>query len=247
VKEMSLTEHLEELRTTVIRVVVIVLISFIVSYTFGDRISEFLLSPLREALKGDEFGRVVYLGLLDKVFSQLQVAFWCSLIISAPLWFYELWRFIRPGLYDHEVKAVRPFLLVGLALFIAGVCFGYYIVFPLTFQVLMGFGVQNVEATISLKDYLVLASKVLVFLGILFQFPNALLILGFMGIVTKQSLRKMRRYVYVGLSVIAAMLTPPDPMTLLALWVPMVVLFEIGVLAVAAIVHPYLARQHLGT
>lgn len=243
---MSLTEHLEELRATIIRVMIIVLGSFVLTYTFGDRISEVLLTPLRAALKGDEYGKVVYLGLLDKVLSQLQVAFWCSLILSAPLWFFELWRFIRPGLHDHEVRAVRPFIVVGFFLFVLGVSFGYFIVFPLTFQTLMGFGVQNVEATISLRDYLVLSSKVLVFLGLLFQFPNALLILGFMGVVTKQSLRKMRRYIYVGLAVVAALLTPPDPMTLLGLWIPMVILFELGVLAVAAIVHPYLARQHLG-
>jgi sec-independent protein translocase protein TatC len=243
-KEMSLVEHLEELRTMVVRVVIIVLVAFVLCYSFGDRISEILLMPLREALAGDISGKVVYLGLLDKVLSQLQVAFWSSLILSAPLWFFEVWRFIKPGLYDHEVRAVRPFIVVGFILFCIGVVFGYKLVFPLTFETLLGFGVQNVDATISLKEYLVLSSKVLVFLGMLFQVPNFLLILGFMGVVTKQSLRSMRRYIYVGLSVLSAVLTPPDPMTMMALWVPMVVLFEIGVLAVALIVHPYIERQH---
>jgi sec-independent protein translocase protein TatC len=118
------------------------------------------------------------------------------------------------------------------------------LVFPLTFETLLQFGVGGVEATIGLKDYLVLSTKVLVFLGILFQLPNVLLILGFMGIVTKQSLRKMRNYVYVGFAVLSAMLTPPDPYTMLGLWIPLVVLFEIGIIAVAMIVHPYLAKQH---
>lgn len=243
-KEMSLTDHLEELRSTVIRVILIVLTSFVLAYSFGDKISEVLLAPLREALSGSDAGKVVYLGLLDKILSQLQVAFWSSIIVSSPLWFFEVWRFIKPGLYEHELRAVRPFLVVGFFLFLLGVAFGYFLVFPLTFETLLSFGVQNVEATISLKDYLVLSSKVLVLLGLLFQFPNVLLILGFMGVVTKQSLRQMRRYVYVGLAVLSAVLTPPDPMTMMALWVPMVILFEIGVLAVAAIVHPYLARQH---
>lgn len=240
---MSLTEHLEELRRTVIRVVFILALSFALSYSFGDMLSEILLSPLRSALDIGG-GKVVYLGLLDKVLSQLQVAFWTSVIISSPLWFYEVWRFIKPGLYEYEVKAVRPFIVVGFLLFAAGVSFGYFAVFPLTFQTLLGFGVSNVEATLSLKDYLVLSSKVLVLLGLLFQLPNVLLILGFMGVVTKQSLRKMRNYVYVGLAAASAVLTPPDPMTMLALWVPMVLLFELGIWAVALIVHPYLARQH---
>jgi sec-independent protein translocase protein TatC len=137
-------------------------------------------------------------------------------------------------------------LFVGFVLFWAGVLFCYYVVFPLTFNLLMDLGVSDVTAAISLQEYLITASKVLVFFGLAFQLPNVLLILGFMGIVTKYSLRTMRRYVYVGLSVAAAILTPPDVVSMMVVWVPMVVLYELGILAVSVIVHPYLARQHLG-
>lgn len=243
VKEMTLTEHLEELRKTLIRVILILVVSFFVCYGYGEYISEFLLRPLRNTL-GDGVGKIVYLGLLDKVMSQLQVAFWSSIIISSPLWFIQVWSFVKPGLHDYEIKAVRPFLFIGFIFFALGVSFGYFLVFPLTFETLMSFGVSNVEATISLKEYLVLASKVLVFLGLVFQLPNILLILGFMGLVTKYSLRNMRRYIYVGFAVLSAMLTPPDPYTMMGLWVPLVALFEVGILAVALLVHPYLARQH---
>tara|TARA_Y100000780_G_C13696099_1_gene422996 strand:+ start:11147 stop:11884 length:738 start_codon:yes stop_codon:yes gene_type:complete len=244
VKEMTLTEHLEELRKTLINVVIILALSFFVCYGYGEYIAEFLLYPLRNSLEGANAGQIVYLGLLDKVMSQLQVAFWTSIIISSPVWFYQVWKFVKPGLHSHEIKAVRPFLLIGFIFFCLGVCFGYFLVFPLTFETLLSFGVKNVQATISLKDYLVLSSKVLVFLGLVFQLPNILLILGFMGLVTKYSLREMRRYVYVGFAVLSAMLTPPDPYTMLGLWFPLVLLFELGILAVAVIVHPYLARVH---
>ncbi len=240
---MSLTDHLTELRKVVVRVVLILGISFILCYGVGEKISEFLLIPLRKALSGDMGGEIVYIGLLDKVLSQFQVAFWSSIIVSSPLWFHQLWAFIKPALYDHELKLVRPFIVVGFFLFCLGVAFGYFIVFPLTFQTLMQFGVSNVAATISLKDYLILASKVLVFLGIIFQLPNVLLILGFIGLVTKESLRGFRSYVYVGFAVLSAALTPPDIITMLGLWVPLTLLFEIGILGVALIVHPILARR----
>ena len=190
------------------------------------------MAPLRKAIGGDIGGQIVYLGVLDKVLSQFQVAFWSSVILSSPLWFFEIWRFIKPALHLHELKLIRPFLFVGFLLFCGGVLFGYYVVFPVTFETLLDFGVGNIEATLSLKDYLVLASKVLVFLGVIFQLPNVLLIMGFMGIVEVEGLQSFRRYVYVVFAALSAMLTPPDIITMLGLWVPLVALYEVGVGAV---------------
>lgn len=233
-KEMSLTDHLEELRKIMVKVVLVLVISFFGCYAVGDIITDFLLVPLRAALQ--DVGTIVYLGILDKVLAQFQVAFWSSILVASPVWFYLIWTFLRPGLYKKEIKLIRPFIIIGFVLFWIGVCFGYYLVFPLTFETLMSFGVGNIEATISLKEYLVLASKVLVFLGLIFQLPNVLLILGFMGIVNKAKLREWRRYVYVGFAVISAALTPPDVITMLGLWLPLALLYEVGILTVAILV-----------
>lgn len=243
---MSLVDHLDELRKTLIKIVVTLFIAFIVCYQVGPYIIDVLLTPLRNAMGDAGTGQIVYLGILDKVLTQFQLAMYASVLLSSPIWFYHLWKFVRPGLYEHEAKAVRPFVMVGFFLFILGIAFGYFIVFPLTFETLMSFGVENIEATISLKDYILLASKVLVFLGFAFQLPNVLLILGFMGIVTKYSLRNMRRYIYVLFAIVSAMLTPPDVFTMMGLWLPLVLLFEVGIVAVASIVHPYLERHHIG-
>lgn len=243
-KEMSLIEHLEELRVRVIRILVILVVAFAGCYAASSEISEILLVPLREAI--GQSGKVVFTGLLDKVLAELQIAFWASVLVASPLWFREAWLFIRPGLYDDEARVVKPFLFVGFFLFISGVAFGYFVIFPFTFSTLMEYGVQNVEAMLSLKDYLLLASKVLVFLGILFQLPNVMLILGFMNIVTKYSLRSMRRYMAVFMAAAAALLTPPDPLSMMCVWIPMMVLYEIGIWAVALIVHPYLEKKHMG-
>jgi sec-independent protein translocase protein TatC len=207
-KEMSLTEHLTELRSRLIRIVLILIIAFFACYGVADELAEVLLTPLRSAL-GSE-GKVVFLGLLDKVLVQFQLAFWSSVIFSSPLWFHQFWLFLKPGLYAKEVKAIRPFIFLGFSLFVAGIAFGYFIVFPFTFETILGFGVQNIEATLSLRDYLILASKVLVFLGFLFQLPNVMLILGFMGVVDRKKLNEARRYVISAFAALSAILTPPD-------------------------------------
>lgn len=244
-KEMTFMEHLEELRTRIIRVLIILVISFGICYYFSTDIQEFLLVPLRAAIGTS--GKVVFTGLLDKVLAELQIAFWSCVFLASPFWFREAWLFIKPGLYENEIRAIRPFIFVGFLLFLAGVSFGYYVIFPFTFKTLINSGVQNVEAMLNLQDYLLLSSKVLVFLGLLFQMPNVILILGFMGLVTKYSLRNMRRYLAVAFAVAAAVITPtPDILSMMCVWIPMMVLYEIGIIAVAWIVHPYLKKRYMG-
>lgn len=245
-KEMSMIEHLEELRSTLIRVMIIVIVTFVLSYSFGEYISEILLKPLRDVLADSGKGQIVYLGLLDKVISQLQLAFWSSAVLSSPLWFFEIWRFLKPALYDHESRVIKPFIFVGFVLFAIGVCFAYFVVFPLTFKLLLDFGVGDVSASISLKDYIVLSSQALLFFGVAFQLPNVALILGFMGLVTKYSLREIRPYVVTGFAVLSALMTPPDVVSMIVLWLPLIVLYELGIWAVALIVHPYLEKVHMG-
>jgi sec-independent protein translocase protein TatC len=243
-KEMTFMEHLEELRVRLIRTVVILVVSFSICYSYSSAISEFLLIPLREALGSS--GKVIFTGLFDKVMAELQIALWSSIFFASPFWFREAWLFIKPGLYEKEVSAIRPFIVVGFLLFLCGASFGYYILFPFTFKTLMSYGVQNVEAMLNLQEYLLLASKILVFLGLLFQLPNIILIMGFMGLVTKYSLRSWRRYMAVIFAVASAIITPTtDILSMMSVWIPMMVLYEIGILAVAWIVHPYLHKKHM--
>lgn len=236
-KEMSLVDHLAELRKRLIYSVGFVFVAFFVCYHFGEPIQNILLEPLRGALASD--GKIVFSGLLDKVLAQFQLCFWSAIILSSPFWFYQIWLFIKPGLYSKEVKIIRPFIFLGFILFWLGVSFGYFIVFPFTFGTLLSFGVGGVEAYMNMKDYLILSSKILVFLGVVFQLPNVLLVLGFMGIINSKLLLKYQKYVIVGFAVISAVLTPPDPITMMALWVPLVALYLLGVLLVYLLVDPF--------
>lgn len=242
-KEMSLIEHLTELRTTIVRVILIIFVSFVVCFHFSTDIQEILLAPLKQALGSS--GKIIFTGLLDKVLAEFQVAFWACLIFSSPLWFHQIWLFIKPGLYPKEVGLIRSFLIAGFFLFCLGVAFCYFIVFPFTFETIMSFGVSGIDAYLSLQEYLVLASKILLVMGLLFQLPNVMVILGFMELVTKYSLRQYRSYVYLGFAVASAILTPPDVLTMMALWLPLVALYEVGIWSVALIVHPYLARKYM--
>ncbi|MBL6990455.1 MAG: twin-arginine translocase subunit TatC [Bacteriovoracaceae bacterium] len=245
-QEKSVLEHLEELRTTIIYISVIILASFMVTFHFGSFCSELLLAPLRDVFSSDALltdGKIIYLGILDKILSQFQVSLWVSIIISSPLWFYQVWRFIRPGLYPQEVKVIAPFIFFSFILFCLGVGFAYFIVLPLLIKVLGHFGVSGVQATIGLKEYLILASKILVLAGFVFQVPNILLVIGLMGVVKEEQLRQKRRYVYVVLAILSAMITPPDVLTMLILWGPLILLYEVGLLLFIIIVRPYLKRS----
>ena len=241
-KEMTMIEHLEELRTMLIKVILILFVGFSIVYSFSDQLSSILLAPLKLAI-GTK-GQIVYLSVFDKVIVQLQLSFWSSIIITSPLWFLQLWQFIKPGLYVHEIKVIRPFMVTGFILFCLGVFFAYEVVFPFTLNVLVHFGTQDIAASISFKEYIILCIKALVLFGILFQIPNVMVILGFLEIVTKQSLSSIRRYAYVLFTVVAGIITPPDVISQIMLLFPLILLYEISILAVALIVHPYLYKKY---
>lgn len=243
---MTFWEHVEELRKVIMRIVWILVIAFVFTTYYVDEITEWLLKPIRLSLNDTKAGVLVYHSIFEKAWVQVDVSIWWAIMFSSPFWFYQIWTFIRPGLHDHEARAVKPFMILGWILFIAGMAFGYYVAFPAVFTFLSSVGVHDIQANINLRDYISTTSQILLFLGIIFQVPNILLILGFMGIVTRQSLSKMRRYIYVGLAVFAAIFSPPDVISMLAVWIPCCVLFEIGVLLVAVVVHPYLRRVHMG-
>lgn len=243
-KEMSFWDHIEEFRGMMVKIVWIFVVAFLVTTAYVDNITEFLLQPLRSSLNSTHQGVIVYHSVFEKAWVQVDVSILWSIIFSSPLWFYQIWKFVRPGLHPHEARAVKPFMLLGWLLFISGMVSGYTAM-PYVFNFLAKMGVQDIQANINLRDYVSNISQILLFLGVIFQFPNVLIILGFMGIVTKQFLRKIRRYVYVGLCVFAAIFSPPDVISMISVWIPLCILYEIGVLAVAWVVHPYLYYVHM--
>lgn len=226
---MPLLQHIEELRKTLIKIFISILIFFAICLSFSDSLTRIILSTLLEAV-GNHQGQVVYLGVLDKLLTSFQLSLWAAVIFSSPLNFYFLWQFIAPGLYPEEIRKIRPFMILSFFLFLVGVSFAHFVAIPSALGFFLGTGPQEILASISLKEYVLLHLKVLVGMGMLFQTPNVLLILSFMGIVSHASLSRKRGILYVGFSILAALLTPPDVVSQILLFVPLVLLFEFGLL-----------------
>ncbi|HOB12784.1 MAG TPA: twin-arginine translocase subunit TatC [Novosphingobium sp.] len=224
--QAPLLDHLVELRTRLIRAIGALVVAFAICLYFARPILAFLVQPLVEAGQN----RLVFTKLYGQFFVELKVALFAGFFVSFPVIANQIWAFVAPGLYAKEKKAFLPFLLATPALFIAGGAMAYYLVMPVAFRWFLGFqgsqGGLSIEALPSSDDYLGLVMQFILAFGFCFLLPVLLLLLNRAGIVSRQQLAGARRYVIVGIAVIAAVITPPDVVSQLMLLVPMILLFE---------------------
>jgi sec-independent protein translocase protein TatC len=229
-----LLDHLIELRSRLLRCVWALLLSFAVCYYFSDKLFAFLVQPLYEAY-GPAGGKLVYTKLYEAFFVQLKVAIFGAFFLSFPVIANQLWRFVAPGLYAKEKRALLPFLLATPVLFIGGAALAYYVVMPTAFHFFLGFqgdaGGVKVEALPSTESYLGLVMQFMLAFGISFLMPVLLMLLNQAGLVTRAQLISLRRYMIVAAVVIAAVLTPPDVVSQLMLAIPLILLYELSLAA----------------
>jgi sec-independent protein translocase protein TatC len=237
-KPMPLLEHLVELRKRLMWALLSFVIAFAVCYYFSKQIYMFLAQPLADILQGQD-RRMIFTALTEAFFTYLKVAMFGAAFISFPIAASQIWLFVAPGLYRSEKRALLPFLAATPVLFLLGAALAYYFVFPLAFRFFVGFEVPatgsnlpiQLEAKVS--EYLGLVMKLIFAFGIAFEMPVALTLLAKVGIISAAGLRKHRRYAYVGMFVIAAVLTPPDIISQLGLATPLLALYEISILMAA--------------
>ena len=229
-----LLDHLIELRSRLLRCVWALLLAFLVCYHFSQQIFAFLVQPLHDAY-GPAGGKLVYTKLYEAFFVQLKVAIFGAFFLSFPVIANQLWRFVAPGLYAKEKRALLPFLLATPILFTAGAALAYYVVMPTAFHFFLGFqgdaGGVKVEALPSTESYLGLVMQFMLAFGISFLMPVLLMLLNRAGIVSRAQLVSLRRYMIVLAVVVAAVLTPPDVVSQLMLAVPLVLLYELSLVA----------------
>jgi sec-independent protein translocase protein TatC len=227
--QAPLLDHLVELRGRLMRCVLALALSFAVCFAFADEIFGFLVRPLTAAFPAGE-GKLIYTKLYEAFFVELKVSLFAAFFVSFPILANQLWAFIAPGLYAKEKKAFLPFLLATPVLFVSGAALAYYVVMPTAFRFFLDFegtrGGLQMEALPGTGDYLSLVMQFILAFGISFLLPVLMLLLNRAGIVSRAQLVLARRYVIVGVFIIAAIATPPDVISQLMLAVPMMLLFE---------------------
>lgn len=227
--DMSLVQHIGELRFRITRAAYGVLAGMGLCWGFSDKIFNFIRAPIQEYLVG---GGLVFTAPMDKFMAHIKLAFIAGMLISAPFWLYQLWSFIAPALYKKEKKVAAGFILFGTLQFIMGLAFSYFVVLPMAFKFLMSFGGDIDKPMITIDHYLGFVTQTAVVFGLCFEMPVVISFLGLVGAVSQRFLREKRRYAVVGISVVSAIAAPPDALSMILLLVPMWLLYEMSILIV---------------
>ena len=235
--KMPLLDHLVELRTRLIYAVAAFVACFFIGYYLAEPIFRFLVEPLHQMWAGQEGRRLIYTALHEAFFTYIKVGFFFAACVSFPLVSMQIWLFIAPGLYKHERRALLPFLVATPVLFLLGAAMVYYIVIPLAWEFFASFETSGVDGNLAMTlepkvdQYLSLVMRLIFAFGVAFELPVLLILLAKVGIVSAQGLRDKRKYAIVVAFVAAAILTPPDVISQVLLAVPIILLYEISIVA----------------
>jgi len=227
-----LIEHLVELRRRLLWSLVVLVLLFFGCMYFAKTIFAFLVQPLLAAGQG----KIIYTDIFEAFFAEVKVALFAALMIGFPFFAIQMWKFVAPGLYAKEKRALLPFLLLTPLFFTAGASFAYFVAMPWALHFLLSFqgevgGVQR-EALPGVGNYLSFCTRFLFGFGAAFLTPILLMILERAGLITVEQLTKYRRYAFVGCAAVSAVLTPPDAVSMILLLVPLYSLYELAIVAI---------------
>ena len=225
---MTLLEHLTELRQRLIYAFIGVLVALGLTLPFGTELYEILAAPAQPHFP--EGASFIFTRPAEKFIVDVKVSLFGALLISLPILFYQGWQFVAPGLYKRERTMVLPFVFFSTLFFAIGATFCYMTVLPWAMHFFLGYGTATVVPQITVSEYLAFTTKLIFAFGTVFQLPLAIFFLARVGIVTATGLAKFRRFAIPLIFLVSALLTPPDVVTQIALGLPLILLYEIGIL-----------------
>ncbi|MCB9027307.1 MAG: twin-arginine translocase subunit TatC [Bdellovibrionaceae bacterium] len=225
----SLMGHLTELRKRLLIIIFIIFIGFIVCWIFSSFIFDVIRAPILPYLPE---GGLIFTAPMDKFLAHIKVSLIASIVVTCPVWIFQVWLFVAPGLYAKEKKMGLGFMFSGTFLFLTGVSFVYFVVYPMAFKFLMSFGGETDKPMITISSYLSFFTTTTLVFGLAFEMPLILTILGMMGLISSNFLIEKRRYAIVILAFLSAVFTPPDVISMLLMMAPMLLLYEISIFMV---------------
>tara|TARA_X000001036_G_scaffold225499_1_gene211016 strand:- start:628 stop:1392 length:765 start_codon:yes stop_codon:yes gene_type:complete len=241
-QQVNFIGHLGELRTRLIKSFIFFIVAFIISYIYSEKIYSFLVQPYSSAIIENNLDRrLIFTALHEAFLTYLKVAFFASIFITSPIFLTQIWKFIAPGLYKNEKQALLPYLIATPVLFLLGGVLVYYLIMPLAIKFFLSFestaevGSIAIQLEAKVNEYLSLIMRLIFAFGISFQLPVILSLLARIGIVDSSYLKTRRKYVVVIIFAVAAILTPPDPITQIGLALPLLILYELSILTVKLI------------
>ncbi len=227
-QQETFISHLIELRARLVRIVLVVLVIVLCLVPWSREIYALLAQPLIASLpKG---GQMIATDVIGPFFVPLKVTMLVGFVAALPYVMYEIWAFVAPGLYVHEKKLVLPLVVASFLLFLAGMCFAYFLVFPVIFKFMAAIAPEGVAWMTDIDKYFSFVLTTFMAFGVTFEVPVIVIVLVRAGLVTIAQLREARPYVIVGAFVVAAIFTPPDVLSQFMLAVPLCILYEVGII-----------------
>jgi len=230
--EMGFLDNLEEFRWRIIKSLAAVVIGAIISFIFIDKIMEILVAPTLKI--GAQFTLQV-LKVQGMFMVKWGLAFVGGFILGLPIITYQLWRFIAPGLYGTEVRYILPIIIFTYVAFLCGILFAYFILIPFSLKFFTSMGYGDVQNNISINYYFSFITWLMMGAGIIFEMPIVSFILSLVGILTPKFLRTYRRHAIVTIMILSAFITPPDPVSMIIMTFPLIILYEISILVSAGV------------
>lgn len=226
----SFMSHLIELRNRLIKIVVGILVVFLGLFPFANKVYALLAAPMLDKLP--EGTQMIATAVVTPFFVPMKVAIMAAFVIALPHTLYQLWMFVAPGLYAHEKKMMLPAIAISSLLFLCGMAFAYFLVFPVVFAFIVGSAPEGVAVMTDIAEYLDFVMTLFLAFGFSFEVPIAVVLMAHFGWVTVTQLKEARSYVIVGAFILAAIFTPPDIMSQFMLAIPLWMLYEAGILFV---------------